>query len=100
MFREQGKEVPSYVGSVYYNRGVLHGAVLAEGIRLAIKNHGLPVTSDSVRKGFEAIRNFDAQGLGPSLTLTPLDHEGGGYLRVYQVKGSEWVPVNGWIRDY
>ncbi len=53
-----------------------------------------------MRKGYEAIKNFDAQGLGPSLTVTPQDHEGGGYLRVYQVKDNEWVPVSGWIRGY
>ena len=100
MFRDQGKDVPKYFGSVYYNRGLLHGALLTEGIRLAIRNHGLPVTPDNVRRGYEAIRNFDAQGLGPSLTLTPQDHEGGGYLRVYQVKGTEWVPVSDWIRGY
>ena len=100
MFRDEGKEVPKYVGSPYYNRGVLHGALIAEGIRLAIQNYGLPVTPDKVRKGYEAIKNFDASGLGPALTITPKDHEGGGYLRVYQVKGNEWVPVSGWIRDY
>jgi branched-chain amino acid transport system substrate-binding protein len=100
MFRDQGKDVPAYVGSVYYNRGVLHGALIAEGIRLAIQNHGLPVTPDKVRRGYEAIRNFDARGLAPSLNITPQDHEGGGYLRVYQVRGSEWIPVSGWIRGY
>ena len=100
MFRDQGDEVPKYVGSVYYNRGVLQGAVLAEGIRLAIQDHGLPVTGDNVRRGYEAIKDFDAQGLGPSLTVTPQDHEGGGYLKLYQVKGNEWVPVSGWIRGY
>ena len=100
MYRDQGKEVPKYVGSVYYNRGVLQGALIAEGIRLAIQNHGLPVTSEKVRRGYESIKNFDAQGVGPPLTLTPQDHEGGGYVRVYQVKGNEWVPVSGWIRDY
>jgi branched-chain amino acid transport system substrate-binding protein len=100
MFRDQGKEVPKYFGSVYYNRGVWHGTLLVEGVRLAIRNHGLPVTGDSVRRGYEAIRNFDAQGLGPSLSLTPKDHEGGGYFRVYQVKGTEWVPVSDWIRGY
>ena len=100
MYRDERKEVPKYVGTVYYNRGVLQGAVLVEGIRLAIQTYGLPVTGDKMRKGYEAIKNFDAQGLGPSLTVTPQDHEGGGYLRVYQVKGNEWVPVSGWIRGY
>jgi hypothetical protein len=30
----------------------------------------------------------------------PQDHEGGGYLRVHQVKGNEWVPVSEWMRGY
>ena len=83
-----------------YNRGVLMGAVLAEGIRLAIQSDGLPITADKVRRGYEAIKDFDARGLGPPLTVTPQDHEGGGYLRVYQVGGDEWLPVSDWIRSY
>ena len=39
-------------------------------------------------------------GFVSPLNITPQDHEGGGYLRVYQVKGREWVPVSGWIRGY
>jgi branched-chain amino acid transport system substrate-binding protein len=100
MLREQRQEVPRYVGGVYYNRGVVNGAIVAEGVRLAIQNHGLPVTGDKVRRGYEAIKNFDLQGLLSPLTVTPQDHEGGGYLRVYQVQGREWVPVSGWIRGY
>jgi branched-chain amino acid transport system substrate-binding protein len=100
MYRDEKKEVPKYLGSVYYNRGVLLGATIVEGIRLAIQNQGLPLTGDKVRRGYEAIRNYDLQGFGPPLTITPQDHEGGGYVRVYQVKGNEWVPVSGWIRGY
>ena len=48
----------------------------------------------------EAVSHIMATRLGPSLTVTSQDHEGGGYLRVYQVKGNEWVPVSGWIRGY
>lgn len=100
MYRDEGKEVPKHVGSVYYNRGVFNGAVIVEAVRLAIQQHGLPLTGDKVRRGYEAIRDFDAQKLGPPLTITPKDHEGGGYLKVFQVKGSEWVPVSDWIRGY
>ncbi len=100
MHQAEGRAVPEYVGGVYYNRGVLWGAMLAEGVRLAIQNHGLPVTGDKVRLGYEAIRNFDLQGFLPPMTVTPADHEGGGWVRVYQVKGNEWVPVSGWIRGY
>jgi branched-chain amino acid transport system substrate-binding protein len=100
MYRDEGKEAPKYVGRVYYSRGVLIGAVLAEGIRLAIQNHGLPVTGEKVKKGYEAITNFDLQGFLPPMTVTSRDHEGGGWVRVYQVKGSEWVPASEWIRGY
>ena len=100
MLREEGKDVPKYVGSAYYNRGVLTSAVMVEGIRLAIQNYGLPVTGDKVRRGYESIRKFDAEGLAPPLTITPQDHEGGGYLRMYQVKDNEWVPVSEWMRGY
>jgi len=100
MYRDEGKDVPKYVGGVYYSRGVLVAAVLAEGVRLAIQNHGLPVTGEKVKKGYEAIKNFDLQGFLPPLTVTPGDHEGGGWARLYQVKGTEWVPVGDWIRGY
>jgi branched-chain amino acid transport system substrate-binding protein len=100
MYREEGKEVPRYVGGVYYSRGVLIGAVLSEGVRLAIQNFGLPVTGEKVRKGYESMKSFDLQGFLPPMTVTPKDHEGGGWVRLYQVKGTEWVPVGDWIRGY
>lgn len=100
IYKDEGKEVPKYVGSVYYCRGVLNGAILAEGVRLAVQNHGLPVTGDKVRQGFEAMKNFDLQGFLPPMTITQQDHEGGGWVRMYQVKGTEWVPVTDWIRGY
>jgi branched-chain amino acid transport system substrate-binding protein len=100
MYQEEGKPVPEYVGGVYYNRGVLTAAIMAEGVRLAIQNHGLPVTGEKVQKGYEALRNFDLQGLLPPLVVTPEDHEGGGWVRIYQVKGTEFVPVSDWIRGY
>jgi branched-chain amino acid transport system substrate-binding protein len=100
MMRDEGKEVPKYVGGVYYNRGVLNAAILTEGVRLAIQNHGLPVTGEKVKMGYEAIKNFDLQGFLPPMTVTAKDHEGGGFVRVYQVKGTEWVPVTDWIRGY
>ena len=100
MHRDEGKEVPKHVGGVYYSRGVLVAAVLAEGVRLAIQNHGLPVTGEKVKKGYEAMKNFDLQGFLPPITVTATDHEGGGWVRVYQVKGTEWVPVGDWIRGY
>jgi branched-chain amino acid transport system substrate-binding protein len=100
MYRDEGRELPAHVGHAYYNRGVLIAAEIVEGIRRAIANEGLPLTGDKVRRGLEGIKGFDAQGLGPPLELTPKDHEGGGYLRIYQVRGRDWVPLTDWIRGY
>ena len=100
VYKDEGKEVPKYVGGVYYSRGVLNGAVMVEGVRLAIQNFGLPVTGEKVKKGYELFKSFDLNGFLPPLTVTPQDHEGGGWVRVYQVKGQEWVPVGDWIRGY
>jgi branched-chain amino acid transport system substrate-binding protein len=36
----------------------------------------------------------------PSLTVTPEDHEGGGWVRVYQTKEEKLVPVTDWFRGY
>ncbi|HEU4371142.1 MAG TPA: ABC transporter substrate-binding protein [Methylomirabilota bacterium] len=100
IYKEEGKEVPKYVGGVYYSRGVLNGAILAEGVRLAVQHHGLPVTGEKVKKGYEQIKNFELQGFLPPMTVTPQDHEGGGWVRMYQVKGTEWVAISDWIRGY
>ncbi len=100
MHQEEGKAAPEYVGGVYYNRGVLIAAILTEGVRLAIQNHGLPVTGEKVAKGYEAITNFDLQGFLPPMTVRPDDHEGGGWVKIYQVKGTELVPVSDWVRGY
>ena len=100
MYRDEGKAIPAYVGGVYYSRGVLNGAVLAEGVRLAIQNFGLPVTGEKVKKGYELMKNFDLGGFLPPMTVVPADHEGGGFVRLYQVKGKEWVPATDWFRGY
>ncbi len=100
MYRDEGKEVPKYVGGVYYNRGILWGGLLAEAARLGLQNFGEPLTGEKMKKGFESMKNFDLGGFLPPLTVTPQDHEGGGWVRMYQVKGKEWVPVTDWFRGY
>jgi branched-chain amino acid transport system substrate-binding protein len=100
MYRDEGKEVPAYVGGVYYSRGVLISGIMVEGIRLAIQNYGLPVTGEKVKKGYELFKNFDLQGFLPPMTVTPQDHEGGGWVQLFQVKGKEWVPITDWYRGY
>ena len=57
-------------------------------------------TGVMVRAGFEAIKNFKLGGIVPPLTFTPVDHEGGGWVRIFQVKGDEFVPATDWMQGY
>ncbi len=100
MYKDEGREVPEIVGSVYYNRGVFNGAVLVEGVRQAIKNFGLPVTGEKVKMGFERIKDFTLGGFLPPLNVTPQDHEGGGWVQIYMTKGGKLVKHSDWFQGY
>jgi branched-chain amino acid transport system substrate-binding protein len=102
MYKAQGKEPPKEMqNTVYYNRGLLIAAVHIEAIRNAIKakGGGMPTGAD-VKAGFEHIRDFTLGGLVPPLEITPQDHEGGGWVQVFQVKGGKFVKETDWMRAY
>jgi branched-chain amino acid transport system substrate-binding protein len=88
------------VGSVYYNRGVLNAAILVEAVRQAIKQYGMPLSGEKVKNGMEKIKDFSLEGFLPPLTFVPQDHEGGGWVRIYQTKGEGMVPYTDWFRGY
>ncbi len=102
MYSAQGREPPRDMrSSVMYNRGVLIAATHVEGIRNAIKaNGGKQPTGEDVKKGLEMISDFSLGGLVPPLKVTPQDHEGGGWVRVYQVKGGALQPITDWFQGY
>jgi branched-chain amino acid transport system substrate-binding protein len=87
--------------TVYYNRGLLVAAIHVEAIRNAIKAKGgaMP-TGEDVRKGFEAIHGFTLGGIVPPLEFSAADHEGGGWIQVFQVKGGKFVKETEWFRGY
>src|ERR1700719_2229340 len=93
MYKAQGKEPPNEVeDTVIYNRGLLVAAVHVEAIRNAIKaNGGQKPTAEQVKKGFESIHDFSLGGLVPPLEVNATDHEGGGWVQVFQVKGGKLV---------
>ncbi|MGE3541871.1 MAG: ABC transporter substrate-binding protein [Candidatus Tectimicrobiota bacterium] len=100
MYQEDKQEVPDYVGGVYYNRGVLVAALIAEGARHAIAQGGLPVTGEKMKQGFERIKDFTLGGFLPPLNVHPTDHEGGGWVRLYQTRGGKIVPFTDWFQGY
>jgi branched-chain amino acid transport system substrate-binding protein len=100
MYQDEGKEVPEIIGQVYYNRGVFNAAVMVEAIRLAVKNSGLPLTGEKVKEGYEQIKDFTLGGFLPPLTITTQDHEGGGWVQIYQTKDGKLVKHTDWFQGY
>src|SRR6266851_722739 len=102
MYKKQGKPAPKEMAStVYYNRGVLIAALHVEAIRNALKaSKDGKITGVDVKNGFEKISNFTLGGLVPPLKITPADHEGGGLVQIWQVKGGKFQKVTDWYAAY
>jgi branched-chain amino acid transport system substrate-binding protein len=97
---------PNRVGSIYYNRGVIHGIITAEGIRTAQAKFGnKPLTGEQIRWGLEnlniddkALKRLGAVSLLPPLKVSCMDHEGGGAVKFQQWDGKKWVVISDWIQ--
>ena len=102
MYKAQGKPPPKeQETSVYYNRGVMIAALHVEAIRNAIKaKGGAKPNSEEVKKGMEAIKDFTLGGMVPPMQMTPEDHEGGGWVQVWTVKGGKLVKDGEWFQAY
>jgi branched-chain amino acid transport system substrate-binding protein len=102
MYQKQGKPAPKEMAStVYYNRGLFHMAVHVEAIRNAIKaKGGGAITGADVKEGFEKIKGVTLGGLMPPMELTPTDHEGGGWVQIFTVKGGKLTKGSDWFRAY
>jgi branched-chain amino acid transport system substrate-binding protein len=88
------------VADSYYNTGLAVYSSVFEGVRQAVKSQGWPLTPDKIRKGMYSLKNYDAKGFMPPITVTPQDHGGGGKTRIDMWDGTKWVPQTPWIADY
>ncbi|HJU15775.1 MAG TPA: ABC transporter substrate-binding protein [Stellaceae bacterium] len=103
MYKKEGRTPVKFMDSntVYYNRGLFQAAMIVQAIRNALQStHGQKPTGTDIKKGFEQIHDFTLGGLVPPLTITPQDHEGGGWVQIFQVKGDKLVPETKWFRAY
>ena len=102
MYKAQGKEPPKAMDdTVVYNRGILNAAVHVEAIRNALKaTGGKQPTGSDVKNGFEQIHDFTLDGLVPPLKITASDHEGGGWVQIFQVHDGKLVKETDWFRGY
>jgi branched-chain amino acid transport system substrate-binding protein len=102
MYKKESQPVPKEMTStVYYNRGVLNAALMVEAVRNALKaKPDGKITGADVKTGFEKIKGFTLGGLVPPLEVTPADHEGGGWVQIWQVKGGKFVKATDWFKAY
>src|SRR5690242_6458106 len=102
MYKKAGKPAPKEMASsVFYNRGVLVAALHVEAIRNALKAKPyVKITGADVKNGFEQISNCTLGGLVPPLKITATDHEGGGLVQIWQVKGGKFVKTTDWFSAY
>jgi branched-chain amino acid transport system substrate-binding protein len=95
----------SRIGSIYYNRGVVHGIISVEAIRKAQEKYGKkPLTGEQVRWGLENLNITDARlkelgatGFMQALKVSCADHEGGGSVKFMQWDGKKWNTITDWI---
>jgi branched-chain amino acid transport system substrate-binding protein len=95
------------VGTVFYNRGVVHGIVHTEALRTAIQRFGFPVTGEQFKWALEnldlteaRLQESGAGGFMPPIRTAPDNHEGGGWVRFQQWDGGKWVSISDWVPPY
>jgi branched-chain amino acid transport system substrate-binding protein len=96
----KGNGERKHLDDVYYNTGLAMYSSLFEGVRLAIKKDGWPLTPTKIKAGLESLRNYDANGLIAPVTVTAKDHGGGGKTRIDMWDGAKWVPQTDWFSAY
>jgi branched-chain amino acid transport system substrate-binding protein len=96
----------SRIGSIYYNRGIVHGIITAEAIRTAQERYGKgkPMTGEQIRWGLENLRidekrlkALGATGFMQPIKVSCMDHEGGGQVKFQQWDGRKWNVITDWI---
>lgn len=93
---------PARVGSIYYNRGIVHGVLNVEAIKVAQDKFGhRPLSGEEVRWGLEhlnltheRLKELGVDGLLPPMKTSCLDHEGQAPVIFSQWDGSKWNVIS------
>lgn len=56
-----------------------------------------PTKGESGKKGAESIKDFKDEGMSRGTTITPADHGGSRFVRMYRVKNGELVLDRDWV---
>ncbi|PWV60197.1 ABC transporter substrate-binding protein [Plasticicumulans acidivorans] len=93
---------PARVGSIYYNRGIVHGVLNVEAIKVAQDKFGhRPLSGEEVRWGLEhlnltheRLKELGVDGLLPPMKTSCLDHEGQAPVIFSQWDGRKWNVIS------
>ena len=69
------------------------GYVMADLVVRALEAAGPDLTIENTLAALESISDFEDPFGGPSLSFSPTKHQGGDYLRFYQVQNGRWEIV-------
>jgi branched-chain amino acid transport system substrate-binding protein len=104
--RGEGAGPREFVGTESYNNLLLLTGMGIAAAKLAANKFGHPLDSDKMKWGFEHI-TFEAlkftgvdQVAPPKLSITPDDHEGGGWVSLAQWDGKKFVNITDWLAPY
>lgn len=93
------------VGSIYFNRGVIHGVILTEAMRIAIKAKGKPLTGEKMEYGLShlnlnaaRLKELGAEHFMPEIHTTPDNHGGISGVKMFQWDGKKWNAISDWIQ--
>jgi branched-chain amino acid transport system substrate-binding protein len=93
------------IGTVMWNRGIIHGLVNMEAIIVAQAKFGKkPLKGEEVQFGLEnlnftaeRVKALGAENLLPPFKTSCLDHEGQAPVKFQQWDGQKWVMISDWV---
>jgi branched-chain amino acid transport system substrate-binding protein len=99
------KNNPNDYGNMDYLSTWTTSLIVAEILRLAVKNAGYDVLAkgnvDSWRaiekQGIQKLKDYKVEGIHGPVTYTPGDNRLDKFIKLYQIKGGRIVPISDWI---
>lgn len=74
-------------------QGWATASIMAEAVRIAIKNTDGNVTGPDIRAAIESINNLDLGGLGANVSFSSDNHAGTDQIRLGQLQNGNWVMI-------